>query len=196
MTKLYSRASEGISLKQAVSDCAQLFPESVALLYSPTRCLLARCHAGRLTDAQANEISLDSVFEVRMFNPEIELRWLNQQNGEGRAVLLSECGEMIDSYLERALAETPEMLLPSPPQLPQINTIDQTYVLWGQGAETTLSYGWSRLTAARIGALDVPIAGVKPQQYVQLKVREYLGVVDDYGNVAVVEERLLALEAK
>jgi CRISPR-associated protein (TIGR03984 family) len=70
-----------------------------------------------------------------------------------------------------------------------IGTIRQRYLLWGKRAEDP-SGGWTRLTTARIGSINVPaVDGLR----FQICALEYLSEYDD-GNVAVAEERLLALE--
>ncbi len=80
-----------------------------------------------------------------------------------------------------------------------LDTITQQYLLWGKGVSPPPQEGWSRLAAARIGALDVPILGIQRNtQQVQLIAREYIGFCEgqagEYGNVAVLEERLIKLE--
>jgi CRISPR-associated protein (TIGR03984 family) len=56
--------------------------------------------------------------------------------------------------------------------------------------------GWSRLSEARIGKLDVPLANVPQNGRVQLSAIEYLAQTegDENGNVSVVEERLIRLK--
>lgn len=203
MTILYGRASENITLLEALEQCRDVLVEAIAILYAPTRCLFAQVssaanQAVELLNANGQAIDLTDIFEARVFNSTAELRWLNDSNGSGRVVLLSE-DAAISAYLETTVAAIPELKLAGLPEQSLTNAIDQSYVLWGQGVQTqptTLREGWSRLANARIGKLDVPIANVKHLQYVKLKVREYLQTVDQdkHGNIAVVEERLISLE--
>jgi CRISPR-associated protein (TIGR03984 family) len=201
MTILYGRASENITLLQALEQCQNVLAKAIALLYTPTHCLFAQVSSAAnqtvaLLNANGQAIALTDIFEARVFNPTAELRWLNDRNGSGRAVLLSE-DNAISAYLETTVAEVPDLELAGLPKQSLLITLDQTYILWGQGTQKqpdTLRTGWSRLASARIGKLDVPLANVKHLQYVKLKVREYLQTVDEHGNVAVVEERLVALE--
>ena len=71
---------------------------------------------------------------------------------------------------------------------------DHGYLVWGEGnagTAATAPGGWTRLTAARIGALWVPCeAGAKRR--VELTAREYFER-QAFGNVAFVRERLRGL---
>jgi CRISPR-associated protein (TIGR03984 family) len=75
-----------------------------------------------------------------------------------------------------------------------VETVEQTYLLWGEGLSGSPATGWSYLAAARVGRLAVPVAQLAQRQRVQLKAREYLVTADEHGNVAVADERLLGLE--
>lgn len=180
------RSKEHISLESAIAKCKEHFHNNaIALLYSPTACQLAKLVEGKLTGADGEAITLEPVFEARIFSQTSELRWLNVLNGNGRAVLVSESN--ILGIFDTAC------------DLPYFETLPQQYILWGQGMtipkEEKILDGWSRLGAARIGAMDIPIAGInRNEQRVILKATEYLQEVDDYGNVAVVEERLTELK--
>ncbi|NCJ08016.1 TIGR03984 family CRISPR-associated protein [Synechococcales cyanobacterium C] len=182
MTQLYGRRSLSISLTEALRQTATQLKGGTALLYTPNQCQLAQVtEAGHLNDAVAGDIDLSAVFEARIFNPDYELRWLHQHRGQGVAVLLAE-QPLPETCFDQDL-ET----------LEAFETISQQYLLWGKGTETTPSPGWGQLADARIGTLAVPVAGVTQERRVVLKTREYLKTVDPYGNVAVVEERLLKL---
>lgn len=195
MTTLHGRMSQNLHLSEALiayvellnahNNAAQLLAESVALLYSPNRCELAKFRDYSLKNSREELIDLTPIFEARVFSSLAELRWLNENSGKGKAVLLSE--ESLHECLNKPIQD-----------LAAINTIKQTYILWGQGVKQspyTPNSGWSRLTEARIGKLDVPIANLQNQQRVQLIAQEYVAEVDEYGNTAVVEERLVNLEA-
>jgi len=182
MTILYGRSSDDITLQDALVKClGALGSGAIALLYSPSKCQFAKLQQNAtLTDAQEQVIDLQFVFEARVFNEQCELRWLNRTDGKGQAVIISD--KKLTSCLDQDLKD-----------LEAIATLDQTYLLWGKKTDTQIGNGWTRLATARIGSLDVPIAQVSSQR-VQLKAVEYLAEVGDYGNVAVVEERLVKLE--
>jgi CRISPR-associated protein (TIGR03984 family) len=181
---LYGRTSLSITLPDALQACSHPLAGAIALLYSPTACQFAKLQAdGHLADSDGSSIDLSTVFEARVFNSDCELRWLNNSNGKGPAVLLSE--NSIADYLEND----------SDP-LNAISTHPQQYLLWGKGTNCFTIDGWSILATARIGKLPVPIAGVSTNQQAYLQACEYLSTVGDYGNVAVVEERLIGLEVK
>jgi CRISPR-associated protein (TIGR03984 family) len=123
------------------------------------------------------------VFEARLFNENCELRWLNRLAGEGDAALISKVEQQSLTGLEAMAPKACERL-------------SQQYLLWGEKARSQpKAESWRRLADARIGKLDIPLAeDFAQEQRVYLKTCEYLAVVDDYGNVAVVEERLVKLE--
>lgn len=182
MIDLHGRRQETITLVEAIAACEPCFGDAVGLFYSPESCFLSQVKGTAITDSDGQPSNLDRVFEARIFNPGYELRWLNQQSGQGTAVLLSE--QAIADYLTASV------------DLVAIDTQDQTYLLWGEGYSANLQAGWSRLATSRLGKLDVPIAGVNQQrQRVKLKAKEYFQVLDNlYGNVIVAEERLMGLQ--
>jgi CRISPR-associated protein (TIGR03984 family) len=182
MTNLYGRTSnENITLQEALAYCSTPLTQgssAIALLYSPHQCQFAKLEDTTLTDNRGQEIGLQTVFEARVFNEHCEMRWLNVIDGRGKAVIIS---DQTLSCLDEDLSE-----------LPVIATLEQTYLLWGEKTDTPIRNGWTRLATARIGALNVPVT-LPAGKRVQLTAVEYLAE-DDYGNVAVVEERLVKLE--
>ena len=184
MTALYGRRQEKMTLVGAISACQPCFDDAVGLFYSPESCFLSQVKGTEVKDSGGNTVKLDRVFEARIFNAEYELRWLNQEGGEGIAVLLSE--QSIKNYLTEKVDD-----------LQAIDIQEQTYLLWGEVlAVNNLVSGWSRLATSRLGKLDVPISGATKQgQRVKLKATEYFQVLDDlYGNVIVAEERLMGFQ--
>lgn len=183
---LYGRCTTtNITLKSALSNCATALSEAVAIIYSPTSCQLTKLNQnGDLINAKNEIISLDNVFELRAFNQNIELRWLNELNGKGKAVLISE--QNISGYLYDDTSEIQEL-----------DIIPQQYILWGEGVKTVSTSGWGKLATARIGSIDVPIKGlIGGGKRVYLNAIEYLQADEEYGNVSVIEERLTGLEVK
>ena len=184
-TTLYRyRAGEQMTLIEAIASCQTVLEGAIALLYSPQSCLLARLSTdGTLQNADGHAVDLTSVFEARLFNEGCELRWLNRQTGVGDAALISEAAQQALTGFVAIDSQTCEPL-------------PQRYLLWGERARSQPSAeAWRRLADARIGKLDIPLAQKFGQeQRVYLNTREYLDVVDDYGNTAVIEERLMKLE--
>jgi CRISPR-associated protein (TIGR03984 family) len=182
---LYGRCTKGnIDLKSALSNCATALFEGVAIIYSPTSCQLAKLNQnGDLTNSKNEIISLDNVFELRAFNQNYELRWLNESNRKGKAVLISE--QNISDYLYADISEIKEL-----------HKNPQQYILWGEGVKTVSTSGWGKLATARIGSIDVPVRGLAADKRVYLNAIEYLQADEEYGNVSVVEERLTKLEVK
>ncbi len=184
MCILYGRCSQDITLQEALNKCASALSDGVAILYSPSSCQFAKMQTdGTLRDFQDTIIDFKDVFEVRIFNKNCELRWLNERNGKGRSVLISESS--ISTYLSNFIED-----------LKALDVIRQQYILWGKGVSNTSTSGWGKLVEARIGTLYVPVTGLTPNKRVYLKAVEYIKEVDDNGNVAVVEERLTGLEVK
>lgn len=185
MRILYARKSKGITLEQALKDRDfAIFPDGIALLYSPTCCQFAKLqNGGSLINPENDHLNLKDIFEARVFNQNRELRWLNQTNGKGQAVLISE--QDISNYLSESL-----------PNLTAIDIIEQQYLLWGKGVKNTSNHGWGKLAESRIGSISVPVTGLIENQRVYLKTVEYLQADEENGNVSVVEERLIKLEVK
>jgi CRISPR-associated protein (TIGR03984 family) len=181
---LYGRTSPSITLIEALQECRHALAGAIALLYSPTTCQFGKLQANDyLINSHGQPINLEAIFEARVFNPGYELRWLNNSQGRGSAVLLSE--NSIADYLATDIDP-----------LEPLSTHPQKYLLWGEGTNYATTDGWSRLATARIGKLFVPIGAVSNGQRAYLQTCEYLKVTDKYGNVAVVEERLIGLEVK
>lgn len=182
---LFVHRRERVSLGEAVKAFSAVAPEAVALLYSPRSCGFAALSSGSLRDSEGRAVELSVVFEARVFCPKAELRWLNDPgpNARHRAIVVAE------EALSGGLAESWDKT-----EIPVIETLDQTYLLWGKGTGNAMPAGWSQLGAARIGALPVPIANVNRGQPVLLATREYFQGEPEHGNVFVREERLCGLE--
>lgn len=196
---LYSRTSENITLKGTIDECHTKLEGAIGIIYSPQSCQLVKLDSeGNLwgynryhRQEKYEKIELDypksSIFEAIIFNEDYELRWLNENEGKGKAVIISE--ENLDNCLDKKLDD-----------LSIMDTFKQQYLLWGEKAKTELAQqGWQKLSSARIGSLNVPInQEIFDNQRVYLHTVEYLKSVDEYGNVAVIEERLrlINLEGK
>ena len=181
--KLYWSSQDNINLKNAIKK--PKLNNAIGLFYSPNWCKFGKLEKDGIVKNLNNILNLDSVFEARIFNEEWELRWLHFSGGFGKGVFLSEQPEIANSFSENSKP------------LNFLESIPQTYLLWGEGVveEKEIDTGWSRLATARIGKLDVPIEGIIRTEGVQLVSQEYLGEIDEFGNVAVVEERLIKLES-
>jgi CRISPR-associated protein (TIGR03984 family) len=193
MKKLFSYTKENVELPVALKNCGAALQAgpAIALLYAPNWCRFGVFDGkDTLHGSDGKPINLDPVYEARIFNTNAELRWLNEAGGYGKAVVIAETKLDVTDFGGPTITET---LAPLP----------QTYLLWGEGVDVTLATGWGLLTTARIGQMDAPVGdvaakvrGAKPKDKVRvlLHVREYPAVVDDYGNVAVVDERLCELK--
>lgn len=176
--KLYTQTLNQMSLEDAIEQCRRYLNNQAAigLFYSANQCCFGRWQGEFFEQSNHQPLNLNVVFEARIFTSEYELRWLNQRNQIGQGVLLSE-SELDDKK-----------------PLDVVGTRLNTYYLWGEGVSSNSD--WSVLATARIGKLDVPIRGLQPHEKVRLVTREYFGVCDDHGNVAIVEERVLRLQRR
>lgn len=174
---------EAIQLAEALEwfGTVAQFNNAIALLSSPTRFILGTGDAdGRIAGRDGKTVDLQEVFEARIFTARVELRWLRDREG-GTAVMVSEEELHLDGDGSSALAPV------------SAERLERNYLVWGAGTGGAPADGWSRLSAARIGTLDIPLGGVGPGQRVQLRAVEYLAKVDRLGNAAVIEERLVEL---
>ncbi|MBI5758597.1 MAG: TIGR03984 family CRISPR-associated protein [Planctomycetales bacterium] len=182
---LFVYTDHGQSLPETLAAFAKTLPASgaVALLYSPANCMFARLASdSSLTDGEGNLVNLARVYEARVFHDGAELRWLNDPGPD-------------QAHRTAVLSDNAMTIGPTAAPLAFIDTLPQTYLLWGEGwsGNNRLPSAWSRLATARIGKLDVPLAGVSANNRVLLHAVEYLAEYED-GNVGVAEERLLRLE--
>jgi CRISPR-associated protein (TIGR03984 family) len=198
-TKLFISRAEKKTLAEAVTSYVAAFngkfEKAVALLYAPHECFLAVVDKnGKLwgidRDSKSHDqakidVTQQAIFEARVFNESAELRWLNEADGKGAAVVLSESNE------KKFFDKEAEAFLPSRKEL--VGRIDQTYLVWGQSTGASQN-DWTQLAEARIGSFFVPVDGItKANQRAQFTAFEYLGEYED-GNVAVAEERLIGIK--
>ncbi len=183
---LFVYTRQKLALNQALSAFAALIDANgaTAILYSPRRCQLAILANGALQGSDGQPVDTCSVFETRVFNDTAELRWLNDPSPERchRAVILTE--QDVATKLDGWSYE---------PRNDVIDTLPQTYLLWGEGTGRAVGNGWSELATARIGGLRVPVGNVGKNQRVLLHSVEYI-VEAEHGNAVVFDERLVKLE--
>ncbi|MGH8587917.1 MAG: type III-D CRISPR-associated protein Csx19 [Gammaproteobacteria bacterium] len=185
MTTLHTESRDRITLAQALTAFADR-KNMTALIYLPMWCGLVRWN-GTALETSREPVDVTQVFEARLFDDSLEMRWLREPSGDGTgyAVCVS----------EGALALEDWALLPPRTDL---HPVDGGYLLTGQGCGSDgLPDGWSRLSSAAIGCIAAPIGGILAGGRVTLRYREYLGRADgpagEDGNWAVLEERLLNL---
>lgn len=185
---LHVHTRRGLTLEEALRAFSHAVgaARAVAFLSAPDRFRTALLVDEILRDSAGERIDSAGTFEARVFAGDVELRWLNDPGPRSRhrAVLLA----------ERDLSEI--IHEPAGWKIEQhrcVETLPQTYLLWGQGTGRFLSAGWSELASARIGSLPIPLAHVDKQARVVLKCVEYLTQAE-HGNVIVFDERLCGLE--
>ncbi len=178
-TTLYARVADGIGLPDALARAG--FRSAVALLSTPTAHTVAQVRDGDCR-TPAGPCDLAEVFEARIFNPEMELRWLHEAGGLGRAVVLGEDEAALPAAFGDPLAP-----------LHAIEVLAAHYLLWGRPVDDTPE-GWTTLYTARVGVLRVPATVSTSDHRLRLVAREYVVVEPRHGNAYVGEERLLGLE--
>jgi CRISPR-associated protein (TIGR03984 family) len=203
MTALFIHTAEKLALPDALRAFTRAQSEeacAVALAYTPKSCLLGLLRNGTIVGPKSAALDLAPVFEARVFNRLAELRWVNDPSPQAchRSAILSETDllEKLNGLKEPETSTARwSLLAPVPIVEPPIK---QQYLLWGKGIDGIGDTDWSRLATPRIGAFDIPIPGVHPGGHVYLKTVEYLYEVwhdgKTYGNVAILDERLVTLE--
>ena len=195
--ELFTSRSINKTFSDAVAEYHKNFGEGFALLYSPAACWLAKLgtdagffgSSGKEGEPKPmRREDLSSVFEARVFNSEAELRWLNERDGMGSAVILCESDAREFFGARPAKFKTTISVEERAP----VGTMDQSYLLSGKSTGR-FSDGWTQFAEARIGAYFVPLKDVPEQRYAKVRAVEYLCEYED-GNVAVAEERLTGIE--
>lgn len=174
----------GMSLEAAlVAFAGTVGPAgAVGFTFAPAAFSFLRLDAAGKATGPAGPAALAEAYEARVFHDHAELRWLRDPRHEsGHAtVVLTDGSCAVD-------------LPPLPLEVPLLDVVKQSYVIWGRPAtEQGRAPGWTRLSTARIGGLDVPHVGIPEGHRVAIESVEYLGQFA-HGNVGVVEERLCGL---
>lgn len=190
---LHGQVQDGINLETILKETTicKLFTDEAGLFYSPQSCDIGYLRSDNTIEIlrqkrgqwQPQTLSLESVFEARLFCETAELSWLNnQEEPGGRVVLASDIKQ--SKVFEQEIDEIKDCTL-----------LDQQYLVWGQYDEDTEAApdDWSVVSTSQIGQLAVPVASKKAQDFVVLKSREYVATDND-GNAYVRYERLLNFE--
>lgn len=166
---LHAASRSGLTFEEALEAA----PAGTALLSTPWRYEV-------LTTADAAARPPDGVYEVRVFDEHAELRWRNEDDGRGSAVVLTEDPTLLpEGFDELGLVEA-------------TGCIAGTYLLWGTAvSDSGAPSGYSTLTTARVGARRIP-ADITVREHAAVDVREYVQR-DEHGNAYVAEERLLRI---
>lgn len=177
-------SSRGLSLEAALAVFAPTAGTggAVGFTMAPTVFSFIRLDAAGKPTGPDGPAALADVYEARVFHDRAELRWLRDPRHESghTTVVLTDGSCAVD-------------LPPLPLEVSLVDVIEQSYVLWGRPAAAAGGMsGWTRLTEARIGGIDLPFDNVRDGQRMAIRSLEYLGQLA-HGNVAVIEERLCGL---
>jgi CRISPR-associated protein (TIGR03984 family) len=142
-------------------------------------------------DASGHTPGLSDVFEARLFDGDMELRWLQRDpDGSGDAVVVAEAADRVSAWVDAG-----DLGMTTRADVSYVDAWDNPYLLWGRrGPEQPDVGGWATFTSARIGSLTVPVAVASGRGAAQLVSREYMAL-DSAGNAYVVDERLCRFEA-
>lgn len=143
------------------------------LIMTPTACEFCAWRDGQF---KGEEKTIAQAFEVRAFCNDWELRW-TREGTCGVATLLSEKQICANGW-------------PEPCKIKLEDTLDHSYLLWGEREDGSQGSGRTTLTHGRTGPIDVPVGNCTSR--IQLKVREYLKRFK-HGNVCVFDQRLVDL---
>lgn len=180
MITLYGAAAIDVTLQEALEAAG--IAGGCALLTAPSAYHVARVE-GRGCATSAGPVDLSTVYEARIFTPDVELRWVEA----GYAVLLSEDQSLLPAFFGEPVEA-----------LAAVKTLDAHYLVWGETTApvpvTASAPSWATLRSARIGALAVPMVTPFPESRVRLAAREYVVADKIHGNAYVAEERLIGFE--
>jgi len=169
-----------------LNDACTLLPQNMlGLVYTPHHSGFVHYREGQLIGENEHPISMQSVYEVRFFSPDFEMRWLHKDAGKGQVVCLGKVPATIQAWPTETLAD--------------LTAIPNRYLLWGQQSNKhSYKPGWSLLAEARIGRLPVPLENLSVNSSVHLHTCEYIGMAPGlagaHGNRAVVEECWIELK--
>ncbi|MFQ3550376.1 MAG: CRISPR-associated protein Csx19 [Armatimonadota bacterium] len=178
MVNLFSYTNSDISLQGALNALASKLDNATAFLYTPKDLIIAKFENSKFA-CKNGEVSLDKVFEARVFNQYIELRWV----APNRAAVITE--EEIDGLEWKKASKSQNEI---------IQTQDNSYLLWGEGIDK-FENGWGGVSSAQIGTIYLPME-VGTKKRVLLKTKEYFSNKFVQGNYAVIDERLVGLEVR
>jgi CRISPR-associated protein (TIGR03984 family) len=133
--------------------------------------------------------AMDSLFEIRVFDEHAELRWLRNAN-LGTCVLVAENS---NDFTEAASALPG--LVPTKTERAFTDSVSLNYFVWGESVGLVgdgPSGIWTKLSNTRIGSQLVPIEAATGSLVV-VNACEYIGIENQFGNAAVIEERWLGL---
>ena len=177
--ELYIKEAEGVSAVDAANLYLLKGIGTLCLAYAPDFCGFVKCSAENFISFDGRVIPAESVFELRCFCDDFELRWV-REGDTGRYVIISQ--KMLDGL----------KILSS-----EFQKRSGRYLLWGKVLKRDdVIY----LFEHRVGALALPYENnIKTELAdggrVWLKFDEFFSY-DDYGNMVWRLEMLKGLEVK
>ncbi len=147
--------------------------EAVALLYEPDDCVIARVTAEGFSTPKGPP-DFEAAYEMLVFCPAWEFRWV-RDGAVGHARVVAETALGIKGEKKTTACQKRSV----------------SYLLWGEQLE--VADGWVTLSAARIGAITVPIKKGEVASRYALQAFEYAFKDDEHGNVTFGLQRCAAI---
>lgn len=165
-------------VEEAMHVFGAAHPKAIALAYSPASAQFLRHGSDGWRDGKGSLPSWSSIFEVRAFDEQAELRWIREPGGMGVPWTVAEGAASADD----------------PAAGPVMWGTEVERILWGQ--RVTLPEpppeGWTVLSTPRVGTLRVPLPDDVNRTTAALVVAEYASH-DEHGNWSICDERLIAV---
>lgn len=188
-TTIYRHFAEEFPSEQALSFVQSIKEGAGLWVYSPDWCgfgVLGE-EGALLRRTQGGFQRIDGFFELRLFTPRFEFRWVREYGDydKGKAVLLTE-----DEVLK------PVGGFFSSIEKPDCFKREGRYLLWGNSKRPVSFPGgeWTEMFDHRIGFMDVPSPFPGEKKNCFLHYLEYFDR-DEFRNLTFMTERLLAVEA-
>ncbi len=144
--------------------------EAIGFILAPEQAVFVRWQDDALRDADGRAVDLQRIFEFRLFNEAVDMRWRRRGSG-GEYVLLREAAGEEQTHWRR----------------------ETQYLLWGErDRKQPGNDGWVRLSSAQVGGIMVPLRAEGGARRIVLRACEYFAAFED-GNIGFVAERLLDL---
>lgn len=191
-TALLTWAGSCDSCADLLGKVARHTPGMVGFLYAPSAApRFFRLDAADPTPGPGGEqLPVKEAYEVRLFNGKRDIR--SRRDGDRWRVAVVSDGSVVDVISDPVAGA---MQLTANGDVPDCDFRDHEYLLWGRKARSDAQRDdWTRLTAARIGALWVPHRLEDGHDGVVMTAREYFCIAHD-GNVVLAGERLTGLRS-
>jgi CRISPR-associated protein (TIGR03984 family) len=175
----YQKSESDKSLSDTLSDLGDFV--GIALLYSPNWAKIVRVKDGKfdcMQDGKFDENELPSVFEAKIFNEDIELRWVNKDGEVGVSTTLNEVGNGDSNHPIRLSDERSK------------------HLLYGKLQNNgKMENGYVTIFDEKVGRIKVPVDNdfVFSEGNLAFECYEYYLLDEKYGNARVIDTRFIGI---